>query len=230
VVHRLFHRRWKDARNETIWLTVYADLVTNLMLVFMVMFGLSLLGTDAFTKAVASMRPDAPILLTEKKIDFDAVAPALEREFKDQSAVRVVEELGAARLLLGDDVLFESGRAQLRPEARPVLREVAKRLAAMPFTIVVEGHTDNVPLKRSSPFRDNWELSLARAMSVLDVLKSDGGLAPERLASAAYGAYHPRAGNETLGGRRRNRRVEIALMRDFPTGGPVPAAGPPAHD
>jgi len=81
---------------------------------------------------------------------------------------------------------------------------------------VVEGHTDSVPMGKNSPFRSNWELSLARAMSVVHLLIEKGEIESRQIAAAAYGFHRSQASNLTSMGRRSNRRVEITLFKEFP--------------
>jgi len=112
-----------------------------------------------------------------------------------------------------DQVLFDSGKAQIRQEAHPVLNQVSRilneELAGQP--VWIEGHTDNESIK-FSPWKDNWELSLARARSVLTYLAEEQGLDPSRLSAAGFGEYRPIASNETAEGRQMNRRVEIVVQ------------------
>lgn len=112
-----------------------------------------------------------------------------------------------------DTVLFDSGRAKLHRDAYPVLDQVAKVLnaEAVDQPVAIEGHTDNEPIRRSG-WKDNWELSLARARSVLTYLVQERGVAPARVSAVGYGEYRPIASNETPEGRRANRRVEIVVL------------------
>lgn len=220
MIHRLLMRRRDDARSETIWLTVYADLITNLMLLFLTLFGLTMMGNDALQQALRSMRLsdiyDLPDV--EKTIQFEDIAVVLREEFRGMPSVQIIEEPGVVRVEFGENILFQSGQAVLTPAAAPVLVRLAKYLKIMPTTVAVEGHTDPVPLKTTRHFRDNWELSLARSMSVVELLMKDGGLDPRQLAAAAYGPYRPIASNETAYGRQLNRRVEIAMFKAYPFG------------
>ena len=111
-----------------------------------------------------------------------------------------------------DRVLFDLGKAELKPEAKEVLQLVAQELKAWPNHIRVEGHTDNLPI-RTAPYPSNWELSTARATEVLRYLIDVGGLAPERMSAAGYGEYRPIAPNDSEEGRAKNRRVDIVLLR-----------------
>ena len=110
-----------------------------------------------------------------------------------------------------DQVLFDSGKAKLRNDAEGVLEKVARilREEVPDQPIGVEGHTDNEPIAKSG-WKDNWELSLARARSVLTTLVTHG-IGPSRIAATGYGEYRPVTSNDTAKGRAKNRRVEIVV-------------------
>ena len=111
-----------------------------------------------------------------------------------------------------DRVLFDSGKAQLRGGAFPVLDKVAQVLKTVPNQpIRVEGHTDNQPIRRSG-WESNKALSMARANAVKDYLVEKHEIAPTRIAAVGYGEEHPIASNETVRGRQKNRRVEIVIL------------------
>ena len=110
------------------------------------------------------------------------------------------------------DMLFASGSAQPRPEAVAAVRRVADVLREVPNLLRVEGHTDNVPIA-SAQFPSNWELSAARAASIVRVL-IDAGLAPGRLTVVGYGEHQPIAENTSLAGRNTNRRVVLVVLAD----------------
>jgi chemotaxis protein MotB len=122
--------------------------------------------------------------------------------FRDQLRVDVVDEL-----------LFDSGEAELKPAGRELLRRVAGALGkAEGRRIQVDGHTDDVPISGvlAKRYPTNWELSAARAVNVARVLQ-EAGVDPSRLSAAAYSEYRPRAKNDSEEGRRKNRRIEILL-------------------
>lgn len=111
------------------------------------------------------------------------------------------------------DILFDSGKAKIRPQAFSTLDKVARVLQenVPDLKIGIEGHTDNQPIKRSG-WKSNWQLSTERALSVLYYLTEKQGIAPERLSAVGYGEYHPIASNDTTQGRQLNRRVEIVII------------------
>jgi chemotaxis protein MotB len=107
---------------------------------------------------------------------------------------------------------FDSGSAEMKPDAVPVLTKISRVLATAQQNIRVEGHTDNVPI-HNLHYRSNWELSTARATEVLDLLITRFDISPERLSAAGYAQYHPIASNATAQGQSLNRRVDIVVLR-----------------
>jgi len=118
---------------------------------------------------------------------------------------------GRMVIQLPQDVLFASGSATLGAEGRRTLDQVGTVLAELnDRSFQVEGHTDNVPIA-NAPFASNWELSSARALSVVRVL-IDAGVAPTNLSGAGYGEFQPVASNDDRESRRLNRRIEIVML------------------
>ena len=109
-----------------------------------------------------------------------------------------------------NDVLFASGSASLNPHAEPVLSQLAETLVGFGNPIRVEGHTDNVPIQ-GGLYRDNWDLSAARAGAVVRVLVANG-LDPTRFAVLGFGEYRPLQPNDSEAGRNANRRVLLAIL------------------
>ncbi|MEM6994267.1 MAG: flagellar motor protein MotB [Myxococcota bacterium] len=120
------------------------------------------------------------------------------------------------RLTLGAAAFFAPGDSRLRAEAAEALRVLGATLARHPGAIVVEGHTDDTPV-RGGPFRSNWELSTARATEVLALLVDEHDVSPERLAAAGYAEHRAIADNDTPQGRARNRRVDIVVIPADPS-------------
>jgi len=112
------------------------------------------------------------------------------------------------------DILFPSGSARLSPSAVDIIRRLAAVLARFPNPVRVEGFTDDVPI-RTQQFFSNWELSAARAASVVHVF-SDGGVESDRLAVVGFGDQHPVASNATSQGRNANRRVSVVILSTAP--------------
>jgi len=110
-----------------------------------------------------------------------------------------------------DKILFDPGKAEIKDEGAPALRKISGLIEKMPNMIVIEGHTDNVPI-RTARFPSNWELSFERAITVLRYLTDTVGISPKRCSAAAYGEYGPIAENDTPEGRAQNRRVNILIV------------------
>jgi len=132
----------------------------------------------------------------------------------DSQEVQVVSMQNKLKVVLIDKILYDSGSYTLKPEGKKLLMTLAESLEENKNQqIVVEGHTDSVPLSEdlAKIFPSNWELSTARAAAVVRFLQNEGGLDPRRLSARGYSYYRPVASNGTEEGRRQNRRIEIIL-------------------
>lgn len=209
------HRLHKPPQQEDhpLWLIVLADMMTNLMLFFLVMFALAQQGPAAqqaaaqlfAAKDVVAPPPKAPEPPPPAFVETSA-AEQLKALFADTT----VDER-AIRVRLQNRVLFPSAYATLSLEADDPLARLARVLKEMPNTVVVEGHTDAVRVS-NTPYKSNWELSVARSYAVIERLIREG-VPPERLVASGYGERRPVASNDTAEGRALNRRVEIVILR-----------------
>jgi chemotaxis protein MotB len=141
------------------------------------------------------------------------VAEAVENAMADmvrKNLVSVRRGPNFVEVEIRTDILFPSGSAQLAPSAVTVLQQLAQVLTPLPNAVRVEGHTDNVPI-RNAAFFSNWELSAARAGSVVRVLSSRG-VDPKRLAVVGFGEHRPKDTNDTAQGRNANRRVVVVIL------------------
>jgi chemotaxis protein MotB len=159
--------------------------------------------TDA---AEAAQAQAAALMLTRVA---DDVARAMSGLVK-KNLVVVRRKQSWIEVEIRTDILFPSGSAQLAPNAVDIIRRLAAVLAQFPNPVRVEGFTDNLPI-RTVQFYSNWELSAARAGSVVHVL-ADRGVASERLAVVGFGEQHPVASNGTTQGRNANRRVTVVIL------------------
>jgi chemotaxis protein MotB len=140
--------------------------------------------------------------------------------------IEVREEKRGVVVALSEAFFFQSGSADLQRGTGPLLDIVARKLKGQGFDVMVEGHTDNVPI-RSTKYRSNWELSTARATSVISFFLDQVGFDASRLAAAGYGEHKPVATNDTPEGRTRNRRVDIVVVppTSMETASESPTAG-----
>jgi len=148
---------------------------------------------------------------------LDDTKKTIETSLKDQIAaqeIEVVEVDDKLKVIFVDKILFDSGSVEINPGGRELLMIMAGSLKATGNQeILVEGHTDDVPLSTAlrKHFPSNWELSTARAAAVARFFQQVGGIQPERLATCGYSFYRPVASNKTEEGRHQNRRIEIIL-------------------
>jgi len=122
---------------------------------------------------------------------------------------------GKVYVSLSEQLLFASGSAKVDPKGKEALGKLAEVLIAnADINVMVEGHTDTIPI-RTAGFKDNWELSAARATSIVRILTADHKLDPKRVTAAGRGEFIPVASNRDADGRARNRRTEIILTPDL---------------
>jgi chemotaxis protein MotB len=216
-LHRLTR---PQAEENPLWLIVLCDLMTNLMLFFLIMYSFTLQNPKARSEWLRAFEASQLIDAQQSKAD------ALVRDFKERQAADALlglinqSDLKASadievterviRVRLRDQVLFGTAQAKLNPAAEKSLGSLARVLKQIPNDILVEGHSDDVPVV-SGPYKTNWELSVARSATVIGLLTREG-VPPARLIAAGYGPYHPLAPNDGRG-RAQNRRVEIVILR-----------------
>ncbi len=154
--------------------------------------------------------------LTSQVEDLEQAKRLLEERLSQEIADKQVllERTNRGLIItMANDILFDSGKAKLKSDAHSMLSKIARVLNenVSDRDVGVEGHTDNVPIKRSG-WKSNWELSTARATSVLHYLIDECGVQPQRLSAIGYGEYKPVDTNETKIGKAKNRRVEIIIL------------------
>ncbi len=146
--------------------------------------------------------------------DFDKIKKQLDTLLSNQIAQHVVAvRIGRDGLIISlrEAGFYDSGSAAPHPSSIATLNRIAGALAATPYDIRIEGHTDNVPI-HTEQFESNWELSTARATSLTKIFIVGHGFAPQRLSASGYAEFHPVTTNETAEGRGQNRRVDIIVL------------------
>jgi len=187
------------------WLVSFNDLLTLLLAFFILIVSLSSLHTATIKVAAYSVSRALNQFGTEGAIR-QSITDSLERI----PGLAVREEKNSLHLSLNERLLFEPGSADLQPSAHELLKGVSDVIRATEVTMRVEGHTDSMPIS-TQKFPSNWELSVARAVSVVKGL-SAYGISPGRLSAAGYADSRPVASNATEEGRAMNRRTEIILV------------------
>jgi chemotaxis protein MotB len=211
------------------WLVSYADFITLLFALFVLLYALSnsskakqAAGMNSVAKAVGmrpsygsgGMRPDlgpaagkltvAPDLVTIRGKVESAVS-----QFSNSGLSMTFDSRGLV-ISLSAAKFFASGQDDITPSALPVMDAVIKTMSALDNSFQIDGFTDSVPMVNGR-FRDNWDLSSARASSVLRYSLVHSSISPDRFAIAGYGRYHFVGDNATEDGRALNRRVEIIV-------------------
>ncbi len=196
---------------------VYGDLVTFMMMLFILLFILSYnKNTEAefFIKLQEKMggkdNKQKQSLTTDHLLLSQLQNFIKSQDLKDHAQILVNEQ--KIKLILNSPTLFNSGRADLKPTTKQSIRELTKILKGTKNTIMVEGHTDNTPIN-TEKYESNWDLSFDRAYSVLKLLINQLDHTPETLSAIGYGEYRPIDTNKTPEGRARNRRIEINIIR-----------------
>jgi chemotaxis protein MotB len=226
----VYKARRDDLENQlnkgALWAVTYGDLMSYLMIFFLVLFSFSVARNDKkhsrqYEESLANIqrafggKADTRRLERAKAQEReDRLADKLAGSLKDKQLngmVTVDSNERKVRLVLSEAIIFASGRADLKDRAKEVLRSIGNELKQLPNEVIVEGHTDNVPIK-SGQYRTNWELSMARAYAVIEFLEALG-LDPKKLAGIGYGENRPAMDNATAEGRARNRRIEISLIK-----------------
>ena len=142
-----------------------------------------------------------------------SIANALMNYKADELTVYLKD--GNVYVSLAEKLLFKSGSDVVDPKGKQALKSLATVLnSSEDFTVAIEGHTDDVPIK-TKVFKDNWDLSTARATSIVRILTNDYGFDPNRITASGKGQFHPVNQNTTIEGRAGNRRTEIILSPDL---------------
>jgi len=206
------------------WLTTYSDMATLLLGMFIVLYAVVAVSRAQFAPLMASAAralgarvPAEPAAVSPEPVTWDLPQlDEVERALRQHLAgtgvsADVIREERGLVVRLADVVLFEKGSAELTAEGRRVLAGLGPFLAGIPNHVRVEGHTCDLPI-HTDRYRSNWELSVARATSVVHVLLAEG-VPPGRLSAAGYGEYRPVAPNVDEASRARNRRVDVVVLR-----------------
>ncbi len=152
--------------------------------------------------------------IAQMKSTYDELVQKMESEIA-RGEITISELQGKLTVNMVERILFDSGKADIKPAGLEVLKRVGDILREVADkNIRVEGHTDNVPIssRLRETFPSNWELSTARATNVVHFLQDHVGIAGDRLSACGFSQYSPVAGNDTPEGRAQNRRIQIELV------------------
>lgn len=236
-------RHQEEHENHERWLVSYADFITLLFAFFVVMYSISSINEGKYKILSDSLtgvfnQPDRsikPIPVGEERPRSSQAQDSTQDDDSEMTDATLRNIASSVREAFGDllqsdqltirgnemwieielssSLLFPSGDALPNDQAFEIIEKVAKILTPYENPVKVEGFTDNLPIQ-TSQFPTNWELSSARAASIVRMLAMDG-VKPARLSAVGYGEYQPVADNATPEGRARNRRVVLVISRDL---------------
>ncbi|SDD41284.1 chemotaxis protein MotB [Paenibacillus sp. CF095] len=275
-------RSKRRGKRETIdhrdrWMITYADLITLLLIFFVIMYAMSNLDSGKYDVVTQSLqntfnasdsilelgeglgeKPGQTITetppsevqgedpskgegnpsdtgtatpdddekpLTEREEQFRSQEQELQNLFnvitqyiednKLENQIFVADKPQGLSITLSDRFLFDQGQAALKDGAAPTLSKLASLFRDLNTVVSIEGHTDNIPVGANSTYKDNWELSGERALSVLRFFLDTEKLKPDGFQYAGYADTRPTGDNTTAAGRQKNRRVEITVLRQL---------------
>lgn len=225
------------------WVVTFGDLMSLLLCFFVLLLSFSETDKAKYKEIAGALKEAFGVQRKVKVLDTPAaqniIARAFDREM--QIATRFKEEIGKAIknevkyrfheledkidvevrensviIRLMGEITFDSGKAFIRDEIRPLLVRIGTALRASQGDIVVSGHTDNIPISNGYRYHSNLDLSAARAVRVVELFLEECKVDPKRVSAMGFGENRPLASNDNVEGRQRNRRVEI-MMTTLPT-------------
>jgi chemotaxis protein MotB len=223
------------------WLIPYADMLTLLLALFIVMFAMGQTDKEKlkkvseqfniiFSSGAGVLENNGTVVIPEnpttsydtmgtiEEDKMNEVKQMLEQEinrkgYSDKAKVALNKE--GLEISIQDAALFNSGEAEILKGVSPLLIQISTMLQKLDNDIKIVGYTDNVPIS-TEKFRSNWDLSSIRAINVMNFMVDAGKLHAEKFSIQAYGQFKPKFDNSTEAGRAKNRRVDIILLRKYP--------------
>jgi len=206
----------EPVEESPVWLTIYSDLMTNLMLFFLMLYGITRMSVDTKTTILDSIAAHFEDAGKQEAViqSFEKTAEDIKKTFaeaaKNPVISNIITEPSGYRIILKAPVMFNSADAAIKSASLKDLRELASFIKSIPNTIEIAGHTDDIPVE-GTKWKSNWELSLARANSVRRFLLGSG-ITPGRFCISGYGSTRPLFPNDSFENRMRNRRIEIIVV------------------
>jgi len=221
-----------DEPSAPFWMVTYGDMVTLLLTFFILLLSFAELDEVKFEEAAHSLKGALGVMqayespknnksrskssselemmrrneMYKSMVELEALA----KEMGYEDDVSIMFSDNGLLIRMGDRVLFDIGKAYLKPKALPVLDIVGKAISKHAKEVLVGGHTDDYPIQ-SAEFPSNWELSASRALNVVKYLIDRTGVKPHVLAATGYSEFRPLVGNSSAENRRKNRRVEFLV-------------------
>lgn len=237
-------KKKKDDIKTDAWLATFSDTMTLLLTFFVMLYAMSTVSEDKLKQISSSFQLMFTGQVSQNILNLNEASGEVpvvgqpeiaegERENMEDTKDKVYQEVlelikqnnmekeidvyedeKGINIQMKETVLFDSGKAELVPASKNILEKVNTIIAGINNKIIIEGHTDNVPIS-SSIYPSNWHLSSARSLSVLQYfINEKGNKNPERFTATAYGEYSPLVPNDSDANRAKNRRVNIIIVTD----------------
>ena len=198
-----------------LWMLPYSTLMLTLVILFIMFYAVSQSNSVDYEAALSDLASTNPNDPRVKQMKQEIALAQNIRDYIEKNKmtdkVQLIITPHHIKIKMESFALFDSGSAELQPGIGPFLEHLYRQLKPMSNMIIAEGHTDNVPI-HTAQYNSNWELSSARAFSVIYYFINKG-LAPERLIAHGFGEFRPAHSNETDADRAKNRRIEITVVR-----------------
>ena len=215
----------KDYINR--WVVSYADFTTVLLALFVFLFALSNndnikikdfkesikkeFKQEKFLSKNTLPKNENEINVINEAEKNDSLFELVKNNLGKDSKIEVIENEKGITLRLKDTLLFDSASSEIKNSSLNTVSDIANFLTTIDNPVIIEGHTDSIPIK-NSVYATNWELSSARAINLIKYLTENYKLSPKRLSAVGYGEYAPIYDNTTNKGREKNRRVDIIIL------------------
>jgi len=217
-----YYTNSKDYINR--WVVSYADFVTMLLALFMVMYAVLQIDNQKLYELQKKMQNTfSPTSNSEYVTKYqgnieggnyygtEALTKLFEDNLSQTESINLVKDPRGLVVRVKSNMIFDEGASEIKPQAKKTISEIIKVLTKIDNPVIIEGHTDSTPIKNAK-FPSNWELSTARATNIISYVMKNSKLSPKRLCAVGYGEYMPVADNTSISGRMLNRRVDIIVL------------------
>lgn len=228
-------RRKQDDINTNAWMDTYADTITLLLTFFILLYSFSTIDNEKLKQIASSLKGQisgTPMVVEPIEEDIEILEPGVgiknPYDILVEKVTSIIEENGLSDVItireedagvilqLGNSILFDSSKAILKSESFEALDVISSIIPQIDNEIMVQGHTDNRPIN-SYVYPSNWELSTARAVSVVKYFINEKGLDPTRFSATGYGENRPLVENTSSANMEINRRVDILIVQQKET-------------
>lgn len=206
----------KDYINR--WVVSYADFVTMLLALFMVMYASMRVDNQKMAHFQARMQKTFAGMTNVTKYQAEVkpgqsqhVEKLIKQNISQTKSLKLLRTDKGLVIRVNNTMLFDEGSSTIKPNAEKTLNDIINVLTKIDNPVIIEGHTDSTPIKNTK-FPSNWELSTARATNIISYMMRSGKISPKRLCAVGYGEFMPIADNTSINGRMLNRRVDIIVL------------------